>query len=335
MAVQVSGGNTVQNGRSINIRGESDAVFMRKEIAGRRARKAVEDAWSGDRQIALDVKVRKEKLQELQCEIARKTGYLMAYEEKKAELKEAYGIDDESEEQKKLLQKRELSLEDSEIVLTEAEKKRLAEIDEYQERVREMDQISFDIWVDQKTGIRDMLSDEKAGIAAITAIHLERLKFREMSNAQKTAKKLEESAGNDVIDMLAKDAKDYIDKQLEEKREEAKEKAEEEAEKEEKLEVQRLERKMKQKEFEQAFKPAQSGVEQLELEQVGNEEAEASRIEQQKDAREQEDILMEVEKSSTGTASTSSQTRIEIRQMLHKMNLLEEDLKGMEVDDSI
>jgi len=331
MAVRLQGANAVQNGRSINIRSESDAVSMRKEIAGRRAKKAIEDAWAGDRKIALDVKDRKEKLQELRSEIARKTGYLMAYEEKKAELKEAYGIDADGEEQQRLLQKREQSLENPEIILTEAEKTRLAEIDEYQERVREMDQISYDIWADKKTGIRDMQMDEEAGIAAITAIHLERLKFHEMSDAQQTAKKLGTSAGDDVIDMLAKDAKEYIDEQLEEKREEAKEKAEEEAEKEEKLETKRLEREIRQKEFELA----QSELGQLKSEQAENEEVEAARIEQQKDARKQEGILMEVEKSSTGTASISSQTQIEIRQMLHKMNLLEEDLKGMEVDDSI
>ncbi len=71
------------------------------------------------------------------------------------------------------------------------------------------------------------------------------------------------------------------------------------------------------------------------MEQTESRAAEEARIEQQREARKQEDILTGVEKNATGTASSSSQTRIEIKQMLHKMNLLEEDLKGMEVDDSI
>lgn len=312
---------SLQNGRSINIRGESDAVLMRKQIAHKRAKKAIEDAWAGDRKIAEDVETRKENLRELQGEIAQKTGYLMAYQEKKAELKEEYAIDEESAEYKALLEKREQSLVNPEIVLTEDERNRLARIDEYKVRVRELDQISFEMWTDKKTGLRDMLADEEAGIAAVTAIHLERLKFHDMSDAQDAAKKANAAAGEDIIDMLAGEAKDYISETLDKKREEAKERAEEEGKKEEKLEAQRTEKELKQ--------------EQFALEQTENRAAEEARIEQQKNARKQEDILMDVEKSSTGTASTSSQTRIEIKQMLHKMNLLEEDLKGMEVDDGI
>lgn len=63
---------SLQNGRSINIRGESDAVLMRKQIAHKRAKKAIEDAWAGDRKIAEDVETRKENLRELQGEIAQK-----------------------------------------------------------------------------------------------------------------------------------------------------------------------------------------------------------------------------------------------------------------------
>lgn len=313
--------DSVPGRRSFNIGGDSDAVLMRKEIARRRARKAIEDAFAGDRKVSEDVEVWKEKNKELRGEISRKAGYLMAYHEKKAELKEEYAIDENSEEQKALLEKREQALTDPEVVLTEEEKNRLAKIDEYEARVREIDQASYAIWTDKKTGLRDLLEDEKAGIAAVTAIHQERLKFHEMVDAQKSAKKIETAASGDLIDMLAGEAKDHITEKLDEKREEAQERAEEEGKKEEKLEAQRAEKELKQ--------------EQLRLEQTESQAAEEARIEQQKDAREQEDILTNVEKNATGTASTSSQTRIEIKQMLHKMNLLEEDLKGMEVDDSI
>lgn len=313
--------NSLQDGRSINIRGESDVVLMRKQIAKKRAKKAIEDAWAGDRKIAEDVEARKENLQELRGEISQKTGYLMAYQEKKAKLKEEYAIDEESAEHKALLEKREQSLVNPEVALTQGEKDRLARIDEYEERVREMEQISFEMWADKKTGLRDMLSDEEAGIAAVTAIHLERLKFHDMADAQNAARKAEAAAGEDIIDMLTGEAKDHISETLDKKREEAKERVEEEGIKKEKLEAQRTEKELKQ--------------EQFELEQTENRAAEEARIEQQKNARKQEDILMNVEKSSTGTASTSSQMRIEIKEMLHKMNLLEEDLKGMEVDGSI
>ena len=166
-----------------------------------------------------------------------------------------------------------------------------------------------------------MLLDEEAGIAAVTAIQLERLKFHEMASAQASAKKIEAGTSEDVINMLTGEAKDRISESLQEKREEAKERAEEKGKEEEKLEAQRTEKELMR--------------EQFELEQAESRETEAARIEQQKNARKQEDILMQTEKNSTGAVSTSSQTRIEIKEMLHKMNLLEEDLKGMEVDDAI
>ncbi len=144
------GSDFTQGGRSFNIGSDSDAVLMRKEIARKRAKKAVKDAWEGDRKIQSDIETRKENLRELRSDISQKAGYLMAYHEKKAELKEEYGIDENSEEQKVLLAKREQSLVNPEVVLTQAEQKRLAGIDEYEARVREMNQASFDIWIDKK-----------------------------------------------------------------------------------------------------------------------------------------------------------------------------------------
>lgn len=312
---------SLQKGLSINVRGESDSVLMRKQIAKKRAKKAIEDAWSGDRKVAADVERRKEHLQEVRDDISRRTGYIMAYEEKKARLKEEYDIDENSEAQKMLLEKRERSLVEPEVVLTQAEKERLAEIDEYEARVHEMDATIHEFRTEQKTGLRTLESMEDAEIASITAIHVEQAKFDEMLKAQKAAGEIEATAGENVFDMLVDEAKEHIKETLEEKREEAKEKAEKEGREEARIEAQKAAKEIQQKQFT--------------LESAESRETEAARIEQEKNAREQEDILTEVEKGSTGTASTSSQTRIEIKQMLHKMNLLEEDLKGLEVDDSI
>lgn len=318
--------DSLQKGLSINVRGESDAVLMRRQIAKKRAKKAIEDAWAGDRKITGDVNKRKEHLQELQDDISRRTGYIMAYEEKKAQLKEEYDIDEGSEAQKALLEKREQSLKDPEIVLTQEEKERLAEIDEYEARIHEMDVTIHEFRTERVTGLQTLEVMEDAEIASITAIHMEQEKFDEMLKAQKAAEKIEAAAGGDVFDKLVGEAKEHIDKTLEEKRDEAKEKAEKEGREDEKLKVRRAEKEIRQKQF---------APERVEPEPIESHETEAARIEQERNAREQENILAEVEKSSTGTASTSSQTRIEIKQMLHKMNLLEEDLKGLEVDDSI
>lgn len=308
------------------MRGESDSVLMRKQVARKRAKKAIADAWSGDRKIDEDISKRKEHQRQLRDDISRRTGYIMAYEEKKAQLKEEYDIDEDSEAQKMLLEKREQSLVNPEVVLTQAEKDRLAEIDEYEARVHEMDVTIHEFRTERVTGLRTLEANEDAEIASISAIRMEQVKFNEMLKAQKAAGKIEASAGESVFDMLVNEAKEHISESLEEKREEAKERAGKEGKEEEKIEARRAEKEIQQKQFEQKM---------TELEPTESRETETARIEQEKNAREQEDILAEVEESSTGTASTSSQTRIEIKQMLHKMNLLEEDLKGLEVDDSI
>ncbi len=308
-------------GISMNVREESDGVLMRREIARKRARKAVQDAWAGDRKIDEDIDKRKDHLAELGDEISRRTGRIMGYEDKMAELKEEYDIDEESQIQKNLLMKREQSLENPEIVLTPAEKAQLAEIDEYEARVHEMERAIHEIRTEQKTGLQIQVVLEEAEIASIAAIRMEQVKYDEMLKAQKAAGKIEASAGEDIFGMLIDESKEHIEDTLEEKREEAREKAEKEGKQEERLEARRVEKEIREN--------------QLEMEQTQKRETEEARIEQAKNAREQEDILTDVEKRSTGTASTSSQTRIEVRQMLHKMNLLEEDLKGIEVDDIV
>ena len=58
-----------------------------------------------------------------------------------------------------------------------------------------------------------MLLDEEAGIAAVTAIQLERLKFHEMASAQASAKKIEAGTSEDVINMLTGEAKDKLEAQ--------------------------------------------------------------------------------------------------------------------------
>ncbi len=95
-----------------------------------------------------------------------------------------------------------------------------------------------------------MLLDEEAGIAAVTAIQLERLKFHEMASAQASAKKIEAGTSEDVINMLTGEAKDRISESLQEKREEAKERAEEKGKEEEKLEAQRTEKELMREQFE-------------------------------------------------------------------------------------
>ena len=90
----------------------------------------------------------------------------------------------------------------------------------------------------------------KAEYGAIRAIRQERLKDHGMVDAKKEAEEILADAGKEIIGMLAGEAQDHIDEELEEKVEDAKEKAEEKEEQEEKLEEQRAEKEEQQAQLE-------------------------------------------------------------------------------------
>lgn len=158
-----------------------------------------------------------------------------------------------------------------------------------------------------------LMKDDLYDIKAIT---LERLKSSPMVDAQKTADAIEASANKEIIGMAMQQAKDHIDEKMEEAEEKAEEKAEEEEIKEEKLEDVR-EMKAMQEAMIEGTKEAIA-------------EAEARHRENEAPDMPIDD-LMELTKTNTQTQKAQKV----LDEIKYSMNLLEADLKGIEIDEEV
>ena len=242
-------------------------------------------------------------------------------EEEQARLKEIEGRGPETREDLELLQRKaEAEEQGIEAEWTEEEESRIREMEgipltEYQKRCLEIDQFQR-IYENRNDVIKDQIP---AYNGSIRAIRLERLKFHEMTDAQKKAEDVMEAASREVIGMLMEEAKDHMDEELEEKKEEAEEKAEAEAEQEEKIE----DRKEDTVELENRIDEAH----------IKNEEQEELRREAEERSREDAVLLEGIMENGRGGTGSLSDVQLDVKKMLHEMKLLEEDLKGSIIDE--
>ena len=308
---------------------QNDIVTQRKQRAQRQAMKMINDAWNGDRKTDRTIADYQDKIRQLKTELEENQDIVLRGEAHKEELRQLYGVAEDSQEQKdiKLLEKEAESKKyyanSEQVKLTDEEKERLAEIHEqglteYQERCMNIDeeQEEFEDRIDKlKTRIQ-IYSD------AVTATKLERLKYHDMVDARKKADKVLEAANKEAIGLLMDEARDHVDEKLEEMVEEAKRKAEEQAEKEERIE----ERQEKLEELETRIDETREE----------REEREARRREAEERSREDTDLLDSMlEAGMGGIGATKSDVKAAIKEMLHKMKLLEEDIKGSLIDEEL
>ena len=341
---------------------KKDPITQRKLYAQQKALKIVSNAWEGDRKIDNSILDIRHKLSQLQDEYVENLGVIDAGDAQKEMLRQQYGVAADSQEQKdlELLQKKEDAMHHpDEVSLTEEEEARLKEIngrlpDTKEEafllqRKQDAEKFGLEVeWTEEEEALlkemegvplteyqerclkidgyqkiyetrNDVIKDQIAAYnGSIRATRLERLKFREMEKAQKKAEEVMEAAGKEIIGMLMEEAKDHVDEEMEETKEEAEEKAEEEASQEEKIE----ERKEDTAELEQRIDEAHRE----------NEAREELRREAEERSREDAVLLDDIMATGMGTGSLSD-VKFDVKNMLHKMKLLEEDLKGSIVDE--
>ena len=130
----------------------------------------------------------------------------------------------------------------------------------------------------------------------ITATELERLKTHPMVDAGKQTDAIMDEASKEIVGMLVDEAKDHIDEEAEKE----KEKAETEKEKKEELQAR----------------------------------IDATKEKKKEDEKLTEDILEGVAKASSATNEVSAAQQ-EIKDMMNKMKLIEDDIKGAAVDKSL
>lgn len=188
--------------------------------------------------------------------------------------------------------------------------------DEYKQRYLELNKQASTF----KEQIYDAEKYMRDDIADIKAIARERLKSDPMVDAQKTADAIEEAANKEIIGMAMQQAKDHIDEKMEEAEEKAEEKAEEEEAKEEKLELQR--------EIKELQKAIAEGTKEAVEEAAA--EAEARRHE-----NEALDLPMDELIKLTQMNTETNKAQKSLDEIKYTMNLLEADLKGIEIDKEV
>lgn len=284
-----------------DLNGTQDNILLKKQQARKQALKVVTDTWSGDKKIDNDLEERKEKIKSLHEEVKNAKKELGEITEQQEDLRKRYGIDADSEEQKdlELLLKNREAQRNPEVSLTEEEREHLAAI-EGQERTEYQNRaLEMDSFGDYH---RSIISEAEKQIEAenkiIRDIKLERLKKDPMLNAQKQADEIEEAAGKEILGMLVDEGKEHVDKEQEEKKEQAAEAKEKKEEQEELLAKRKDERK--------------------EAEKRAEELAESMPVEE----------LLDLDK-------TQDEIQKEIQNIVDKMKLIAEDIKGAAVDTTL
>lgn len=299
-----------------------DPIALRRQQAQKKAMQFVRDAWSGDKKMDQS-KEQIQEIQRLQWEEAAYNGErVKECEDRKENLREQYGVDADSQEQKDL----ELLMKDAHFdpndPLTEEEEARVKELQgqpltEYQEKCLEINNEEF-IFKNRKQSAEDYAGYLQS---SLTDMKLERLKFHKMADARKNADKVMEQASEDIQGMLWEEAKDHVDETYEEQREEAKEEAEEKEEQEEKIELRKEQKELIE--------------ERIETAQEDTHEAEEAQREQSKDAREEAQFLKDMAEAGMDVAGAGDAVKAEIKDMLNKLKLVEADIKGIEIDEEV
>ncbi len=283
------------------LNGIQDNILVKQQKARKEALKVVTDTWSGDKKIDNGLKERRERIKSLQEEVGNAKKELADIARQQEDLQERYGIDADSAEQKdlELLLKSREAGRNPEVSLTKEERERLAGLAGQELTEYQSRVLELDSYGDYHRAI--IAEDEKQieiENKIIRDTKLERLKKDPMQGAQKQAEAIEEAAGKEILGMLAEEGKEHVDKEQEEKEEQAEEAKEKKEEQEELLAKRKDER-------EEAKKRAEALAESLPTERLLS----LDKI--------QEDINRE------------------IQNIVDKMKLIEEDIKGAAVDQTL
>lgn len=300
-----------------------DSITLRRHEAQRQAMKFVQDAWNSDRKTDQSIAEYEGLAEGQRHEILLNRDKILECRDRKENLREGYGVEEDSQEQKDLeFLERMYYSEERMWGISEEDQQRLAKLEdqpltEYQQKCLEIDgeEQIFKI----RAGKAESTLEAYNG--AVRSIKQERLKQHGMTDAQNNAKKVMDEASKDIQGMVWEEAKDHVDEAYEEQREETKEKAEEKEEQEEKIELRK-----EQKELMEA---------RIEAVREDSNEAEAAQKKQERDAREEAELLGDMADAGLNVAGASDTMKAEIKDMLNKLKLIEADIKGIEVDEEI
>lgn len=299
-----------ENGPASLLTGSFDPIAQKRAIAQKKAFKVVGDTFASDRKLDDELADRKSKIDHYQSVIKENLGYISEIDAQKEQLRQEYGVDPDSQEQKDLELLEQYHKNPMEMTMEEWE--RVGQITkegytDYQKQALEMDA--------NKAPYEEQLKEAKKGVivenAVIRSMSLERLKKDPMVKASKESQKILENASKEIIGMLKEEAIDHVDEKLDEEVEAAEERKEEEKAEQEKLD----EAKQRREELEALANPEKA-------------EQENHRSQSSTDVLSADPVTESILKMD----GLRNDVKQEISDMMTKMNLVAEDLKGIQVD---
>lgn len=315
--VSVPGGTREEkkeNGSSMLLNGQFDPVEQKKALAKKQAYKIVKDALANELKMDSNVQEVKDHARQLQAEMENAQEEIGKIDEKKEALRIDSGVEADSEEQKdlELLEKR-AAYERGDLskALTKEESKRAAELDargytEYQKQALAMEK--------HKAPYENTIDRARAGIisdnAVIRGTRLERLKKDFIRKAQNEKDDMLAAASEEIVGMLVAEAKDHMDEKSKELQEKAEEKTEKEEAEQEKLDAIREKKEQ--------------------LEEMADPEKNADHASEAQTEPTGRDQVTEAMVQLEGEKADYQQ---EIEDMVRKMGLVAEDIKGIKVDE--
>lgn len=278
--------------------GQSNDLIAKKDKMKKNAIKILTDAFSNDQKIDDGLKKRRSKIADLEKEASQMLGEIRRIDELKEALKDTYGITEDSAEQKDLeLLEKKKSIDKgiSDAVLTKEEKERLKNIGP----ATEYQQAALNYHDLQLTWLESVKKNRdtiKMENQIIGAVELARLKVHPIVDAQKDSKKMIEAAGKELIGGLMNEAKEEIDETIEDNADKAEE------------------IKEKEKKQEEAVR--------------------ADKKEEKKKAKKKNDIIVPEESEQPREVDWSKLLRL-VKIAANEANLLDEDIKGLTVDQQL
>lgn len=279
------------------------ATDAKKGLARKQAMKLVGDAWDRDQKVSKSIAdmidEKKSKLDEL-SQLKRQMNDM---DSMKSKYMEEYQIDPDSQEQKdlELLEKYQnnkygaFSDEFSEDEIERLKELQDQPLTEYQEKV-----LAVNYARDGLSVAYERLANEIKGLAqSIGDAKVEQEKSQEMLKAQDAAGQILDAADREILGMLYEEGKEHIEEEAEKEEDKAEKLAEEKEEKEERLEKQKEERK-----------------EQEEILDAGD------KVDKMK---------LDVRADKT-TDSQVEEAQKSIQKILGENNMINEDIKGIEID---
>lgn len=289
---------------NLGLNSETDSLIEQKRQSARKqAKKLVGDAWEKDQKAAQKIDDMRELRKDKMSEIEESQTVLNDINEEKERLQQEYNIDPESQEQKdlELLERFQDYLGGvGSPEFTEEEVERLRELQntlmtEYQKEVLKLNgEAGTEKQKIEKAEIQISLLK-----SSISNAKLEQLKSQDMIKANDAADELMDAASKEIISLLVQESKDNLDEKVEEEEKKAEEAQEKKEEQQERVD----ESKEKREEQEEIIKG----------------DLETDKLEMETAMRQQSTVDMEsVQKN--------------IQKIIKENNLVNEDLKGIEID---